>query len=158
MTPLERFWTYVDKDGPKPTHVSGLGSCWLWTGGRSKKGYGIFRLNGTMQYAHRISFSLKYGQVPRSRKICHKCDNPPCCNPDHLFQGTDRDNLIDSINKGRRLVGEEHWMARLTEAQVKEVRKLHSEGLTQVKIAAKMGVNQSTVQRILTGKSWAHVA
>lgn len=92
---IERFWDKVDKTG----------DCWEWTGSRNASGYGQFNNKpfGTSA-AHRISFLLSVGEILPGNVICHRCDNPPCVNPDHLFQGTHADNMQDAINKGR-LVG-----------------------------------------------------
>lgn len=89
---IERFWSKVDKSG----------DCWEWVGYLNEKGYGKFRLNNKLQRAHRISYALKYGAIPEGMLVCHRCDNPKCVNPEHLFIGTTTDNARDSISKGRR--------------------------------------------------------
>ncbi len=167
MDRIEAFWSNVNKNGPTPEHKPELGPCWLWTGATNKAGYGVFRLNGRLQYAHRISLSLKLGQIPRSRQVMHKCDNPPCVNNEtHLIPGTNGMNQRDSFHKKRRTWngklpvprrGEAHHKARLTEEMVREIRRLGGEGAQQMTIASMMGVNQSTVQRVLAGTAWAHV-
>jgi hypothetical protein len=96
----ERFWRRVDKTG----------GCWNWTGGRGDHGYGSFTGDGGVAIsAHRYSFQLHNGPIPDGLVICHCCDNPACVKPEHLFLGTQRDNVHDMIQKGRRVLG---WAAR----------------------------------------------
>lgn len=86
-----RFWRFVQKsDG-----------CWLWLGTKSADGYGSIRHAGKMRKAHRVAYELMRGVIPDGGQICHHCDNPACVNPDHLFVGTNRDNMIDRQRKGR---------------------------------------------------------
>jgi len=92
MTVADRFWSKVQcLPGP----------CWLWTGTRQHNGYGRILVDGRMRQAHRVSYELTFGPVPAGLQVCHKCDNPPCVNPDHLFVGTQSDNLFDQGRKGR---------------------------------------------------------
>lgn len=97
FTPLpDRFWPRVDKSG----------DCWLWTGARMKNGYGVVWLAepiGRMGLVHRVAWELTNGPIPDGLFACHRCDNPPCCNPDHLFLGTVRDNALDMVAKGRSI-------------------------------------------------------
>lgn len=93
-TALERFWAKVDKDGP--------GGCWIWTSTRNHRGYGLFRDIPARQVAtHRYSYMLHKGEIPEGLFVCHTCDNPPCCNPDHLWLGTHLENMRDRGAKGR---------------------------------------------------------
>jgi hypothetical protein len=105
LTPEERFWKYVDKDGPVPEHVPYLGQCWLWTAGRDKGGYGKFTVDGGYIRAHRFSYEMVHGPVPDDKpQVLHRCDNPSCVRPSHLWAGTNEDNTADKENKGRHFV------------------------------------------------------
>lgn len=99
----ERFWAKVDRNGP--IHPVLQTACWLWTGARLVSGYGVFtsgpRKSHEFKRAHRVAYSLTYGFIPEGMEVCHRCDNPPCCNPSHLFAGSHQDNVDDMVSKGR---------------------------------------------------------
>jgi len=149
---IELFWSLFDKNGPivRPE----LGPCWIWGGTVGKKGYGVFRMNGQMQYAHRISFQLVKGPIPRGRKACHHCDVRLCGNPDHVYNGTSTSNLVDAYTRQRRPQGEAHPRAVLTDKDVREIRRSR---LAQKHIAAMYRVSQPTISNIKRGKAWSHV-
>lgn len=137
--------------------------CWVWTGPVLNHGYGHFSMKccGTKWTtgAHRASYILAKGDIPDGLFVCHACDNPLCVNPDHLFLGTPRDNTHDCIQKGRfrRAIGDRNRHAKLTEANVLEILRLHSEGLNSIQIAEKFNVNDQSVRNIVRGKTWKHV-
>ncbi len=149
----ERFWAKVDQSG----------DCWLWTAGRTSTGYGTFRVSVAprrTEQAHRFSWELTHGPVPTGLLVCHRCDNPPCVNPAHLFLGTHADNSADMDTKGRRvsMVGETNRWAKLTDGDVREIRRLLAEGsLSQRRIGERFGVTQGTVGNIKWGRSWRHI-
>jgi hypothetical protein len=115
---IERFWTKVNKNGPTPDqsnpHYQGLGACWQWMAGASKN-YGMFWVDESDRLAHRISFLIHHGHLPKNGNACHHCDNPKCVNPSHLFDGTDNDNIQDKVSKGRCPSGENTWHKRCPE-------------------------------------------
>lgn len=135
------------------------GECWLWSGS-TIKGYGNIReggKRGRMLKAHRVAWMLARGPVPDGLNVLHKCDNRRCVNVAHLFLGTNADNIADAIRKGRHTHGEKVWTARLTPDEVRQIRRLSSEGLTQNRIAARFGVTRSAVKAITSGVVWRHV-
>jgi len=97
----ERFWAKVDKNGPVPEHCPELGPCWVWTASVSTKGYGQIRDEGILRQAHRVSWQMHYGAVQNGLFVLHRCDRPACCNPGHLFLGSNGDNQKDAAAKGR---------------------------------------------------------
>ncbi len=155
----ERFWPRVNKDGPMhPT----LGTkCWLWTGGLRGE-YGAF-WNGERDIdAHRFSYELVHGPIPPAPRtcvphVCHRCDNPPCVNPDHLFIGTAADNMRDKTAKGRAPSGSDNAAAKLAECDVVEILRLTTTGMRWEDIARRFNVTSGAVQAIVTGKTWHHV-
>lgn len=165
MTIEERFWSHVDTRGPD--------ECWPWMASRGGKGYGAFNTTGGNQvYAHRFAYELVKGPIPEGLGVCHSCDNRPRCNPAHLCPGTQLDNMHDAVSKGRtasgerngsrthperQARGERHGSAKLTEANVREIRRLSAEGHTQTAIGGLMGVDHGTVWRIVRGETWRHV-
>lgn len=157
-TLAERFWAHVHKTE----------TCWLWTGAISARGYGAFHVkHGQNGVAHRIAYELTYGMILPGFFCCHRCDVPLCVRPDHLFLGTTTDNMRDMVRKGRhhstlhpelRPHGEAHYFAKLTEANVREIRRLYAEEhATKKGLARTFGVSRRLIQTILSGKGWTHV-
>tara|TARA_R110000796_G_scaffold252537_2_gene387459 strand:+ start:4929 stop:5405 length:477 start_codon:yes stop_codon:yes gene_type:complete len=136
-----RFWDKVDKSG----------DCWEWTASKTSKGYGTFHTNERNVRAHRFSYFLANGHIEKGMHICHTCDNPGCVNPAHLFEGTPADNMADRDVKGR------NGSAKLSEADVLEIRELAASGMLQAEIARKFSCSQAVVSKIAWGKSWKHV-
>lgn len=158
-----RFWAKVDKSG-------GAEACWPWKGCRNPAGYGIHgigRKGKPIALSHRTAWELTNGQPPGELLVCHKCDNPPCCNPAHLFLGTALDNTIDMTLKRRNGAyvkpdrvprGERHGRSKLTADQVREIRSLRDSGLPHHEIGRRFDVTGITVSRIFRGKNWTSVA
>jgi hypothetical protein len=163
MTPeqVARFWAKVDKSG-------GPDACWPWMAGRTKAGYGRFRHDGEVVYTHRFAEELTRGPLPPKMQSCHHCDNPPCCNPAHLFRGTAKDNMQDRDAKGRNgrkgkpgnrfgLLGN-NGNAKLHPDEVLQIRYLYSQGaITQAQIAARFGISEKTVSSAIVRRTWANL-
>jgi hypothetical protein len=142
----DAFWRSVDKRGHD--------ECWEWTGTRFGKGYGSMTI-GDVRGAHRLSYEIAHGKASASGKqVCHKCDNPPCCNPAHLFLGTAADNARDKELKGRgnQVYGERHCRAKLTEDAAREIAA--STGTT-ASVAAAYGITPGKVSNIRNGRAWS---
>lgn len=137
----------------------GSNGCWEWKATKNDGGYGLFWFGGWMQKAHRVSYILHRGTIPSNLHVLHRCDNRSCVNPDHLFLGTNSDNVADKVLKGRqaRLVGEKHPMSILKETDVIHIRRQLSEGMSKLKIAKMYGVTDGAIYRIAMGKTWKHV-
>jgi hypothetical protein len=156
----ERFWSKVDVRGPE--------ECWLWLASvtkptrRSPGGYGRFstgkRTPASYTGAHRIAYMLHHGEVPDDLAVCHTCDNPPCCNPAHLWLGTKVENNSDRDRKGRTrnkpLPGSLNGRAKLTEADVLEARRLRKEGASFPELSRRYGVANTTICLAVEGKTW----
>ncbi len=141
----ERFEQYVEYTN----------TCWLWRGALNTKGYGTFTLSSKhMIMAHRFAYELWVNKIPKNLCVLHKCDTPICVNPEHLFLGTQRDNVMDMINKRRGIIGELNGSAKLTEKQVKEIKQLGRCGITQREIAIQFDISPTMVGQILRHKNW----
>ena len=144
------------------TEYNESSGCWEWFGSK-RNGYGRMiigsRTDGTRKSvsAHRISYELTYGEIPIGMEVCHKCDNPPCVNPSHLFLGTRQDNIDDRERKGRNNPpkGEKHAKAKLTELDVLTIRKKRLQGVSFGKLAKEYGVCKKTIQDAVSGKHCA---
>lgn len=164
----DRFWSKADK-----TPGNGIGDCWFWTSTIDKMGRGTFKVSakrGNVQ-AHRQAYELAKGAIPEGLCVLHVCDVGKCVNPDHLFVGTQKDNVQDAINKGRwivpynrdkqdmtdKQVGSKNNYAKLDEDKVKEIKKMLDRGLTHKTIASYFDVSRATIGAIHTGKAWTHV-
>ena len=136
-----RFWAKVAKsDG-----------CWLWTGARASNGYGSFRFadRPCATAAHRAAWELACGPIPHGMHVLHRCDNPPCVRPGHLFLGTAKTNMTDKAIKGRAA-------RRLTETQVRQIRARHAYGESGYQLAREFGISRTTVTDIAV-KTWRHI-
>lgn len=144
----ERFWGKVNI----PKDVEG---CWIWTGSKLRGGYGGININHKTKQAHRVSYELHYGEIPDGTLVCHKCDNPPCVNPHHLFLGNYKVNAEDKCNKGRMPTGERIPTNKLTQENVLEIRRMISFKIPRRKIAKIFGVGSTCITDIATGRTWS---
>ena len=132
-------------------------SCWEWSASvrRKDQGYGAFWFNGKHHPASRISFQIFKGEIQDGLVVCHKCDNPACVNPDHLFLGTSADNSKDMTNKRRQMHGSSHYKAKLTEEDVVLIRKIYGLGILSMgKLAKQFGVSRPMIGNIVNNKNW----
>lgn len=146
-TPPEvRFWPKVTK-GP---------GCWEFRGAPcGPSGHRQFHDGERGTLAHRFSYAVHFGPIPDGVCVCHRCDNPACVRPDHLFLGSQAENLADMVRKGRSSSGGRHWNAKLTSGAVAEIRRLAETGMQQKDIAALFGVSGTAVHKIIHRKRWA---
>ncbi len=176
-SPAERFWPRVQKTE----------TCWLWTGNRPNNRYGRFNVSPVQSTgAHRFAYELTYGPIADGMLVCHKCDNPACVRPDHLFLGTPAENSADMVSKGRQARGDTHMSrtrpetlkrgaqngmrmhpelvqgernprAILTNSQVLEIRRMYNEGQTMASISRHFGVGHHVVRHIVHRLTWKHL-
>lgn len=163
------------KRGPKPTPASERmagkykempSGCWEWFAGADKNGYGrIGKMGGGTLLAHRVSYAMRFGEPPPHLHVCHRCDNPKCINPDHLFLGTDLDNQNDSKNKCRsssirsEYKGPGHPCARLTIDQCKAIVADFETGTyTKRALGEKYGISGNHAGKIIRGDHWSKLA
>jgi len=150
----ERLW---------PNLVISDSGCWEWRRSNDGDGYGVLHWRMRERHeqrAHRIAWILTFGEIPEGRLVCHKCDNPPCCNPMHLFLGDSASNNADMVSKGRAWypVGELSGNAKLTTQQVIQIRHLHASGaITQREIAKMFSVGFRAINKIVLRRRWKHV-
>lgn len=170
MSPEDRFWLKVDRSG-------GDDACWPWTATRNSDGYGRFRrvTGENMEGAHRCAYQFTYGEITPGAHICHHCDNPPCCNPSHLYEGDATTNSHDKESRGRANHargqasgaythpesvprGERNPNAKLTESQVIDIRRAHASGEASYReLARQHGVTVGMIGHIVRGIAWKHL-
>jgi hypothetical protein len=133
----------------------------LWRGRLNEKNYGVLDGEGrgsSAVLAHRASYTLNIGPIPAGMFVCHSCDNPSCVNPAHLWLGTNTDNIEDMVSKDRHQHGDGHYQAKLTAAQVVEIRYRHAhESVSQRALCAEFGVHPSTMCDVIKGRTWKHL-
>jgi hypothetical protein len=145
------FWAKVNISGPT--------NCWPWMASKIPDGYGNFSINGKIMLTHRLAWEFTFGPIPEGMNICHTCDNPPCCNPAHLFLGTQIDNIRDMIQKGHLVIahhtGETNGTHKLTWEQVAEIRRLYLTGdYSQSTLGKMFGVCTNGISLITRNKIW----
>ena len=142
--------------------------CWVFMGATNGFGYGIVGTGGRgapNDRAHRITYRHFCGEIPNGMFVCHRCDVPSCCNPDHLFLGNNQDNVRDMISKGRNsppprnphVVGSVHPGSKLTEDQVVHIREAYSRGVKQKDLAQQYGVAHQTISKVVNNRRFKHV-
>lgn len=144
---MKRFWDKVNKSN----------DCWEWTAGKLNGGHGSFKLDGKTVAAHRVAYELCVGKIPNGVVIRHDCDNPPCCNPDHLSPGSQLENMKDKVDRGRAASGNQRAASlkrsKLTMIDVKFIRHW-LKSYTQKSIAEVFGVTHQAISNISRGRSW----
>lgn len=142
----------------KYTHIKENG-CLEWTGYKDKKGYGQAHHYYKRLFAHRLSWMVHKGEIPEGMLVCHTCDNPPCCNPDHLFLGTYKENIQDMIRKGRSNTpkGERVRSSKLKNSDIYEIKKLFEKGYSMQEISNIYMCARSTISNIINRKTWKHI-
>ena len=139
---LGRFWSHVDKSG----------DCWTWTGSTFASGYGRACVDSRIVRAHRVAWEVTNGPIPKGMWVLHRCDNPPCVRPDHLFLGDRSDNMVDASQKGRLAT------IKLDPIRVRAIRAEYADGVPLRALARTYGVDRSNIQQIVKRKTWRHVA
>lgn len=147
---MERFWNKVEKTE----------GCWNWKAHRNKLGYGMFKTASGSELAHRVSYRMAGRLYDESLCVLHRCDNPRCVNPDHLWLGSRIDNNQDKVNKGRAsaLHGEDNGRCRISDAQVSEMRTCYEAGSKILDLAEKFCISKSQVWNIVSGRQRGAVA
>lgn len=151
LTPEKQFWNHVA--------VAASDECWEWNGCRSKQGYGLVNVAYSGISAHRLSWTIHFGPIPDGIWVLHRCDNPPCCNPAHLFLGTCQDNVDDKIAKGRQksVDGELNPRSKLANTDILTIRRLRAQGESLKALAEQFNVSMTTISRAALRKAWRHV-
>lgn len=143
-----------------------VGECHEWQGLRNNHGYGRVSVLGWPVYLHRLIYQAAHGLIPDGLHVLHRCDNPSCIRPEHLFLGTHRDNMADMVTKGRggacpperQARGSRQGLSKLTEADVRAIRTEYAaSGTTRAELARRYDVHPRTIGRVLTGFTWGHV-
>ena len=141
----EKFWSKVNKSN----------DCWLWQAAQQRGRYGETKYHSKSFLAHRVSWMLTHGPIPENLRVCHKCDNPRCVNPNHLFLGTDADNIKDRDNKNRTAIFERNGNARTNQKIVRQIRaEYESKTTTHRNLAKKYGLSKTQIGRIIRQESW----
>ena len=132
--------------------------CWNWVATKHARGYGKLIIKWKAQLAHRVSWMLKYGRIPGALLVCHKCDNPSCVRPGHLFLGTTQDNIADKVAKGRQARGQSNGKSVLSESEVVDIRRKYKTGnYSQADLGFEYGIHQTHVGFIVRRVTWRHV-
>jgi predicted XRE-type DNA-binding protein len=142
---VKRFWSKTKR----------VGVCLEWQAGRTVDGYGRFHYQGKMELAHRIAWALTHGSMP-ILNVCHSCDNPACVEPAHLFEGSQKDNIADAVNKDRMSHAVRRNHKTIDWSEVHQIRQLYAAGgVTQAQLASSFGVSQPQISRIVRERRWS---
>lgn len=154
----DRFSLYVDKHGPIPSNILCVGNCWIWCG-NTRRGRGCIGVGKNKnKSAPRVSWEMKYGDIPEGMCVCHQCDNPLCVRPEHLFLGTQAENVADKVAKGRQGRGEKARSAVFSDNDVRSIRLEYiPKKMGYKRLAKKYGVQPATIRNIIIGKTWKHL-
>ena len=154
---LIRFWSYTKKKS--------IDECWEWNSYKSSGGYGGFYLHNKQMKAHRVSWIIHNGPIPETDSngnricVCHKCDNPSCVNPNHLFLGTDLDNMKDRDNKGRRIpfrpIGNKNGNAVIDIQTIKLAEQMLNDGAKNIDVAKSLNISEALTSNIKNGDHWS---
>lgn len=150
---IDRVFSKIEKT---PTEKG----CLLWTGGKNKMGYGMVNIRGKTKKAHRTIWEIFHGRpIKKGMCICHNCDVPGCCNPDHLYEGTHQDNMNDMFRRNRqnKVSGELHGRSKLKDEDILKIRELNASGTNTYKLAEMFGTGPAKISEIVTGKAWKTV-
>lgn len=146
-----RFWSQVEIGGPD--------DCWPWIGAaESRDGRGRWWYPGRQTvFAYQAAYLMKVGGIPTGLCVCHKCDNPTCVNPAHLFLGTTAENTLDAVAKQRHSFGDDHYCRKLSSSDIPRIRALLADGWNDSEISRSYGVDPATIRGIRIGKTWKSV-
>lgn len=146
----------LEKSIPEPNT-----GCWLWTASHKSNGYGYMWGGSKKEHSHRLSYSLFKGAIPSVMFVLHRCDQPACINPDHLFVGTQSDNLNDCVKKGRHrpasLKGEVNHKSKLTDLDVEAIRSATKKPRYLYELSEKYGVSRGSICAVRNGRTWKHL-
>ena len=151
---IDRFWARLNKDGPIVSPE--LGQCWTWGG--KLNGYGTIKIRGVHYGAHRIAFAIQNERAELTEVVCHTCDNSLCVRGDHLFAGTQLDNMRDMVRKGRRIIPKVIVSTRLTSDVVQDIRVRASLGETHGSIGMAFGISRDRVGSVVRGDTYSYVS
>ena len=142
-------------------NVAASSGCWEWTAARQPAGYGAFGAQSRNYGAHRWQWERHNGPIPNGMMVMHRCDNPACVRPEHLFLGTQTDNMRDKMAKGRHryhvFQGEDHGRAKVTNEDVQAIRRLYAEGISGPELSRRYGLGRTAIYKIIRRQSWRHL-
>lgn len=146
---------FIKRFNAKINKTINSNDCWIWLAGTNEKGYGRIFFNGKCLRAHRVAYELQHGTISDGLGVLHSCDNPACCNPNHLSLGSNIDNVMDCVSKGRNTRGHRHGLSKLTELDVRAIRNEYSFGENGYgRLAKKYNVHENTILCVIRRITW----